>query len=80
MKQAPPEQCYPIDAAGIRLNVGDPVVSTADYDRERTYTGRVVALWRGRVVEIRRDDGRLQRCSARLWKRAPKTEPSTEPE
>lgn len=59
----------PIDADDVRLEVGDPVVSTPLYDDARTYTGEVVRLVRGRIVEIRRDDGQVRRSSSRLWRK-----------
>ncbi len=59
----------PLDAADVRLEIGDPVVSTRDYDPARTYSGKVVRLVRGLVIEILRDDGQIRRCSSRLWRR-----------
>jgi hypothetical protein len=67
MMRSPPRG--PIDAAGVRLEIGEPVVSTPLYDDARTYTGKVVKLVRGRVVEILREDGQTRRCSSRLWRR-----------
>jgi hypothetical protein len=77
MKRVFPVKLYPTDADGVRLQIGDSIVSTDDYHGSFRHTAKVVGI-SVNLILFRHDEGccsdsksRVWRCAAFLWRKAP---------
>jgi hypothetical protein len=79
MKRVPKRE--PLDAAGVRLKVGDSITSTVGYHAEE-HRGKVIEVIRQVCIAVRHDEGccvpplNARRpftttCAAKLWRKSP---------